>query len=116
MYRQQAGATFLLQQPEVNVHPSAQARLAQMMAESPHRFVIETHSDHLIDRFRICVMEEMLAPDELRIAYFQREPEREAASIYNISVDEAGNLDGAPAGYRTFFMDEADRLLGFGGR
>ena len=116
MYRQQEGATFLLQQPEVNVHPFAQARLAQMMAESPHRFVIETHSDHLIDRFRICVMEEMLAPDELRIAYFQREPEREGAVIYNISVDEDGNLDGAPAGYRKFFMDETDRLLGFGSR
>ena len=116
MYRQQEGATFLLQQPEVNVHPSAQARLAQMMAESPHRFVIETHSDHLIDRFRICVMEEALAPDDLRIAYFHREPGRDAAVIYNISVDEAGNLDGAPAGYRKFFMDETDRLLGFSGR
>ena len=116
MYRQQEGATFLLQQPEVNVHPFAQARLAQMMAESPHRFVIETHSDHLIDRFRICVMEEMLAPDELRIAYFQREPEHEGAVIYNISVDEDGNLDGAPAGYRKFFLDETDRLLGFGSR
>ena len=116
MYRQQEGTTFLLQQPEINVHPSAQARLAQMMAESPHRFVIETHSDHLIDRFRICVMEEVLAPDELRIAYFQREPDREGVVIYNISVDEDGNLDGAPAGYRKFFMDETDRLLGFGGR
>lgn len=116
MYRQQEGTTFLLQQPEVNVHPSAQARLAQMMAESPHRFVIETHSDHLIDRFRICVMEEALAPDDLRIAYFHREPGRDAAVIYNIAVDEAGNLDGAPAEYREFFMDETDRLLGFSGR
>ena len=115
-YRKQEGTTFLLQQPEVNVHPSAQAILAQIMVESPFRFVIETHSDHLIDRFRICVMEEALASDELRIAYFQREPEREAAVIYNISVDEAGNIDGAPARYRRFFMDETDRLLGFGGR
>ena len=114
MYRHQEDTTFLLQQPEVNVHPCAQANLAQMMAESPHRFVIETHSDHLIDRFRICVMEKVLAPDEFRIAYFQREPEREGVVIYNISVDEDGNLDGAPAGYRKFFMDETDRLLGFG--
>ena len=90
MYRHQEGTTFLLQQPEVNVHPSAQADLAQMMAESPHRFVIETHSDHLIDRFRICVMEKVLAPGELRIAYFQREPECEGVVIYNISVDEDG--------------------------
>ena len=116
MYSQQEGTTFLLQQPEVNIHPSAQARLAQMMAESSYRFVIETHSDHLIDQFRICVMEDVLAPDELRIAYFQRDPERDASLIHNIFVDGAGNLDGAPPGYRKFFMDQTDRLLGFGGR
>ena len=115
MYRQPDGTTFLVQQPEVNVHPSAQARLAEMMAKSPHRFVIETHSDHLIDQFRISVMEDVLAPDELRIAYFERDPEREASVIHNMTVDDVGNFDGVPPGYRTFFMAQTDRLLGFGG-
>ena len=115
MFRQPEGTTFLLQQPEVNIHPSAQARLAEMMAKSPYRFVIETHSDHLIDPFRICVMEDMLLPEELRIAYFERDPERDASVIHNISVDAAGNLDGAPVSYRRFFLDQTDRLLGFAG-
>ncbi len=115
MYRQPEGTTFLLQQPEVNIHPSAQARLAEMMATSPYRFVIETHSDHLIDQFRICVMEAALAPRELRISYFERVPEREASVIHNMTVDDAGNLDGAPASYRRFFLGQTDRLLGIGG-
>lgn len=115
MYVQPEGTTFLLQQPEVNIHPSAQARLAEMMAKSPYRFVIETHSDHLIDTFRICVMEDVLPPGELRIAYFERDTEREASLIHNISVDAAGNFDGAPASYRRFFLDQTDRLLGLGG-
>lgn len=115
MYVQPEGTTFLLQQPEVNIHPSAQVRLAEMMAKSPYRFVIETHSDHLIDQFRICVMENVLQPDELRIAYFELDPEREASVIHNISVDAAGNFDGAPASYRRFFLDQTDRLLGLGG-
>ena len=54
--------TFLLQQPEVHLHPSAQAILAQIMSESSHRFIVETHSDHFIDRFRINVMQNVLDP------------------------------------------------------
>ena len=41
------GTLFLLQQPEVHVHPSAQAKLIEMMAKSDHAFIVETHSDHI---------------------------------------------------------------------
>ena len=41
MFTESAGTVFLLQQPESQLHPSAQATLAQRMAESNHRFVIE---------------------------------------------------------------------------
>ena len=49
-------ARILLQQPEVHLHPRAQAALGTFFAklvEQEHRqFVIETHSDYLIDRVR----------------------------------------------------------------
>ena len=51
--------TFLLQQPEVHLHPKAQAELGSFLAtlgkEQHKRFVIETHSDYLIDRIRMDV-------------------------------------------------------------
>ena len=103
---------FLLQQPEVHVHPSAQAELAQVMAESRHRFVIETHSDHLIDRFRICVMQGVTAPEALRIAWFQRDPNHNRTRVHNIRVDPDGNLVGEPPEYGAFFTAETNRLLG----
>ena len=105
-------AVFLLQQPEVHLHPSAQAELAQVMAESQHRFVIETHSDHLIDRFRICVMQGVMAPEALRIAWFQRDPNHNRTRVHNICVDPDGNLVGEPPEYGTFFTAETNRLLG----
>lgn len=106
------GTTFLLQQPEVHLHPTAQAVLAQIMLESPHRFVIETHSDHLIDRFRIGVMTKALAPEDLRIVYFEREPNSGESTIHNIRIDGDGNMAGEPDGYRAFFVQETNRLLG----
>lgn len=105
---------FLLQQPEVHVHPSAQAKMVGMMAESPHRFVIETHSDHIIDWFRILVSEGRMAASDLGIAYLERQSDDPTATkIHDIAVDDLGNLTGQPPGYRRFFSEETARLLGF---
>ena len=109
-----SNTTFLLQQPEVRLHPSAQAKLAHIMSESSHRFIVETHSDHLIDRFRINAMHDVLAPEELRIIYFEREPDTGESTMHNIEVDRHGNMEGEPTGYRAFFMAETNSLLGMG--
>ena len=104
---------FLLQQPEVHIHPSAQAKLVEMMSKSPHRFIIETHSDHIIDWFRILVTEARMAPSDLGIVYFERVPDDPSATrMYQLSLDGSGNLTGQPNNYRQFFSKETARLLG----
>lgn len=103
---------FLLQQPEVHVHPVAQAKLAQYMAEGPHDYIIETHSDHIVDRFRLCVMQQVLQPDDLAILYFENNEDGSESGIYNISIDSQGNVVDPPDTYREFFLTETERLLG----
>ena len=113
--RNRAGRTFLLQQPEVHLHPRGQAALASLFVEasrkSGNRFLVETHSDYIVDRIRISVRKGLLKPDDVSILYF--EPEGAAVTIHNLTLDEDGNLQDAPAGYRDFFVKETDRLLGF---
>lgn len=105
---------FLLQQPEVHLHPRGQAELASFFVESvrnrKHSFLIETHSDYIVDRIRICVRQKRIAAKDVSILYF--EPKRNAVKIHNIRLDEYGNLDNPPAGYRNFFLRERDTLLG----
>ena len=103
---------FLLQQPEVHVHPVAQAKLAQYMAEGPHDYIIETHSDHIVDRFRLCVMQQVLQPDDLAILYFAKNEDGSESGIYNIKVDSQGNVVDPPDTYRKFFLTETEQLLG----
>ena len=104
---------FLLQQPEVHVHPSAQAKLVKMMAKSDHAFVIETHSDHVIAWLRILVKEERLAPSDVSIIYFEPSPgDRSATRLHQISLDGRANLSGQPPTYRQFFSLETAKLLG----
>lgn len=106
---------FLLQQPEVHLHPVAQAGLAELFVESyrqqGNRFLIETHSDYIVDRVRILVRKRVLPEDDVSILYF--EPTGNSATIHSITIDPDGNLNGAPDGYRDFFVRETDRLLGF---
>ena len=107
--------TFLLQQPEVHLHPRGQAELASLFVQSwkhrKNRFLIETHSDHVVDRVRIAVRLGELKPDDVSVLYF--EPKRNSVQIHNLSLDKQGNLLDAPPGYRDFFLRETDRLLGF---
>ncbi len=53
---------LIFEQPEIHLHPRAQARLAELIvcfARTGRRVLIETHSDHLINRLRRIVAEDL---------------------------------------------------------
>ncbi len=107
------GATLFLQQPEAHLHPRAQAALVQLIVERRNRLVVETHSDHIPDWLRIAVMSKQLRSADLGIVYFHRSKDRQSTELYNLRVDEQANIVDAPLGFREFFLDETERLLGF---
>ncbi|HVT14757.1 MAG TPA: AAA family ATPase [Thermoanaerobaculia bacterium] len=107
--------TYLLQQPEVHLHPKAQAELGSFLGalakEQEKRFVIETHSDYLLDRIRTDVREgKHLRAQDVSILYFERR--NGGVHIHSLSLDETGNLRNAPSHYRRFFMEEERRFVG----
>ena len=106
-----AESLLLLQQPEVHLHPSAQASLVRLISQSASAFMIETHSDHLIDWFRIMVKQNRMDHADVKVLYF--ETSGDTSTIHVISVDQNGNLVDVPKDYRDFFLDERNKLLGF---
>ena len=107
--------TFLMQQPEVHLHPKGQAELSSLLTalvkQRGHNFIIETHSDAMINRARIEIMNKRIAPEDVSLIYL--EPSGNSVKVHNIRFDEQANLLGAPNGYREFFLQESDKLLGF---
>ncbi len=106
---------FLLQQPEVHLHPSAQAALGSLffrIAAPERRLVVETHSDHLLDRVRMDVRDGKgeLKPEDVSILFFERGDLD--VRIHSLELDGDGNVLGAPPGYRDFFKAETRRSLG----
>ena len=105
---------FLLQQPEVHMHPRGQAELSDFICNafkvSGNRFLIETHSDFIVDRMRLLVRDGIVTESDVSIIYF--EPNGSSVKLYNIELDEDGNLSNCPSSYRRFFSKETDRLVG----
>ena len=112
-----APSTYLLQQPEVHLHPTAQAALGGLfchIAANGVQMVVETHSDYLLDRIRMDVRdgkgEPKLKPEDVSILYFERLGA--SVRIYPIWIDENGNVRDAPNSYGEFFMSESRRSIG----
>lgn len=114
LFRDRRTSMFLLQQPEVHLHPSAQAALGSLfcrIARRRRQLVVETHSDHLLDRVRMDVRDgtTRLAPDDVSILFFERGDLD--VQVHSLRLDAQGNVVGAPPSYRRFFMDETRRSL-----
>jgi hypothetical protein len=105
--------SFLLQQPEVHLHPRAQAELGTFFAKQAkekRRFLIETHSDYLVDRIRMEVRRKLLKPEDVSLLYFERG--KPSATIHNLELDANGSITNPPPGFRQFFLKEERDLLG----
>ena len=105
----------LMQQPEIHLHPSAQAALGSLLCEvahSRHQLIVETHSDHMLDRVRMDVRDGVtsLRPEEVSILFFERNGLE--VRIHSLGIDKKGNILNAPESYRRFFLEETRRSVG----
>lgn len=104
---------LLLQQPEIHLHPRAQAELSSLLitSVSSRSFIVETHSDYMIDRARIEIRKGNIDPEDVSLIYF--EPKGNIVNVHNIGFDKMANMTNVPAHYRDFFLKESKRLMGF---
>lgn len=104
----------LLQQPEIHLHPKAQAAMADVLCKfvqsAERQLMVETHSDYIIERARIRIKEEKLHPSMVVVLFFERT--KKGVQIHPIRFDHLGNVVDAPPSYRKFFLDEMDRSMG----
>lgn len=99
---------FLIQQPELHLHPKAQSALGEVFERAVSRgsvLVVETHSDFIIDKFRMC-----FRSDETdfcaQVIFFQKDASGRNVS-HEMEILRDGTLSNIPDGYRDFFIDEA---------
>ena len=70
---------MLVEEPESNLHPTVQARLIEELLSSESscaRFVLETHSEHILQRVLQLIEEGSLTDEDVAINYVTREGQR----------------------------------------
>lgn len=116
--RSRPNGITLVQQPEVHLHPRAQAALGTFFCRlakvDGRQFVIETHSDYVLDRVRMEVAGGSIKATDVNIAYLERKGLD--LRIHQLTLDDLGNITNAPRSYREFFLEEETRLLSRGAR
>jgi predicted ATPase len=105
------GDLVLLEQPELHLHPAAQLQLADFLlacVRSGRQIVVETHSEHLVNRLRRRVAE--ADSDELSrvMSLVFAERNTEGVTTYQpVEVSPVGGLVAWPSG---FFPEGADEM------
>ena len=108
------GATVLIEEPEIHLHPKAQAELAEVLADTAKaedkQIIMTTHSEHLVERLLLLVAEGTLTTDDLAIFSFEKD-EKGECSASEIVVTENGQVEGGLTDFYANNLDTLDRRV-----
>jgi len=102
------GDILLIDTPEAHLHPSAQSKLAKFLALVSIvgvQIVIETHSDHIVNGFRVSLNENIIDDEEnFTIQFFNDE------GIGEVKVTQEGEIKHWPDGFFDQDVKDEDKL------
>ena len=109
----ESGQLVYLEQPELHLHPRAQANLAQPLIDAANRgvkVVVETHSDLLLTRIKTLVAEEAIDPAKLILHWFSRGDDG-ITKIDSKELDKVGAYGEFPIDFSDVFFEEDHRYI-----
>lgn len=112
--RLRAGATYIVEEPEIHLHPRAQAELGNYFVDL-HKagvaLLVETHSEYLVLRIQQFVAAGELDPKRVSFLYVYADPDSGEKVVKELTLDEDARfhepLDG---GFFPQHLDEARKL------
>ena len=104
------GSTLILEQPGIHLHPKVQSQLADLLievvTERNLQVLVESHSEHLLNRLQRRIAEEQISVDKTAL-YFCRN-RGGVSACERLEIDEFGNISNWP---ENFFGNEMGDLL-----
>ncbi len=105
---------FLIQQPEIHLHPKAQAAVGDLIYDlhvaENKKFCIETHSEYLINRFRLRLKENRSNNPSSQVLFFERTDT--GNRVQPIEIQNNGKYsENQPDSFSDFFIEEDLKLL-----
>jgi predicted ATPase len=84
----------------------------EIAAAEKKKLLIETHSDYIIDRFRLNYRDRKGKTPEAQVMFFERV--NGGNKLHLIPIEKNGEYsENQPDSFRRFFLDEQRKILGF---
>lgn len=103
------GSTVIFEQPDIHLHPSVQAGLADVFIDAWKKrgvqIIVESHSEHLLRRLQRRIAEEGIPQDDVGL-FFCSAGDR-ASRLMPLELDTYGNISNWP---KEFFRDQFDEI------
>lgn len=104
---------LLIEQPELHLHPSVQARLGDFfmgLAQCSKQCLIETHSENLVSQLRYHIVQGGEQERNDCLIYFADQDEQGAARFNPVKISPQGNILNWPDGFFDETMLQEDRI------
>lgn len=103
-----------ISQPEIHLHPKIQATLGDYFCKQVNntdkQYIVETHSEYLINRMRLLIVKGELKPEDVKLYYMENDGIK--TTTYAIELTTDGQIKNAPQGFfDTYEMDVMDIAL-----
>lgn len=109
----QENELLLLEQPEIHLHPTAQMCMADFlisMAVNNKGVIVETHSDHIINRIVRRMMEDDKIKENVKI-YFVEQDDDGISTIEDVVVDSVRGVLTDNENFFTQFASETEKIV-----
>jgi predicted ATPase len=103
-----------LEEPEIHLHPRAQTKLADILADAAKRgvrVVAETHSTLLLTAIQTLVARGELSPELVKLHWFQRDPKTGITQVSSANLDENGAFGDWPEDFDEVALDAEGAYL-----
>ena len=104
---------FIVEQPELHLHPGVQARLADFMitARRDVALIIETHSESFITRIRRRAAEGGIDVERVAITFVEPEGRGSGSVARTLELSEYGDLSEWPEGFLSGAIGDVQAIL-----
>ena len=109
------GATVMIEEPEIHLHPKAQADLAEVLAAEAlagdKQVIMTTHSELITGRLLTLVAEKTLTPKDLAIYAFAKDAETGVCTAKPLTISGEGGIEGGIRGFFDVSLAEMNRYV-----
>lgn len=100
------GSTLFIAQPEIHLHPKVQAQfgdyLVKRIKEDDKKYIIETHSEYLLNRIRLGIVKNSLEEKNVKTYFIENQGQK--TKKHSLQLLKNGQIKDAPQSFFDTYM------------